>query len=182
MRGGSVQAQTADAEIVRVALPVGRSYPIHTAVPVTRVSVASPTIADVVVIGERDLVVNARAPGETDVIYWTGADRRHLRVLVNPPTDRRQVSLSIIFAEVRKDALRQLGLSAVYRDKNARIGSNVFGNDNAIDKATGDVTLPAEGNFFTSSPPSPTSAGRTSWRCSRRSRAEATRGCSHGRT
>jgi pilus assembly protein CpaC len=147
--GSSARAQTAERDIIRISLPVGRSYPIHTQVPVTRVSVASPTIADVVVIGQNDLVVNARAAGETDVILWTGPDRRHYRVLVNPPTDRRQVSLSIIFAEVRKDALLQLGLSALYRDKNARVGSGLFSSDANIDPATGSVTLPPQGNFFT---------------------------------
>ena len=56
-------AQTAEQEIVRIPLPAGRSYPIQAPVPVTRVSVANPTIADVVVIGERDLVINARQAG-----------------------------------------------------------------------------------------------------------------------
>jgi len=143
------RAQTAEADIIRISLPVGRSYPIHSNLPVTRVSVANPATADVVVIGERDLVVNARAAGETDVIIWSGAERRHYRVLVNPPTDRRQVSLAIIFAEVRKDALLQLGLSALYRDANVRVGYGTLNNDSPIDPITGRVTLPAAGQFLT---------------------------------
>ena len=146
---GRAEAQTAEQDIIRVALPVGRAYPIHTAVPVTRVSVANPAIADVVVIGERDVVVNARAAGETDVIFWTGEARRHYRILVNPPTDRRQVSLGIIFAEVRRDALLNLGISGIYRDNNVRVGSGLFNSDNAIDAATGNVTLPAQERFGT---------------------------------
>lgn len=142
-------AQTAEREILRVSLPVGRSYPIHTNVPVTRVSVATPTVADVVVIGERDLVINARAAGETDVIMWTGAERRHYRILVNPPTDRRQVSLGIIFAEVRKDALYQLGLSALYRDRHVRAGTGVFGNDAQINPTTGQATVPTTSQYAT---------------------------------
>ena len=66
--GSSARAQTPEADIIKVPLPAGRSYPIHTGVPVTRVSVANPAVADVVVIGERDVVVNARTAGETDVI------------------------------------------------------------------------------------------------------------------
>jgi pilus assembly protein CpaC len=146
---GSVTAQTAEADIVRIPLPAGRSYPIHSNVPITRVSVANPAIADVVVIGERDIVVNARTAGETDVIIWTGETRRHYRVLVNPPSDRRQVSLGIVFAEVRKDALRELGISALYRDRNVRLGTGIFRSDNSIDKTTGDVTISPESNFFT---------------------------------
>jgi pilus assembly protein CpaC len=145
---GRVAAQTPDQDIIRIALPVGRAYPIHTAVPVTRVSVANPAIADVVVIGERDVVINARAAGETDVIFWTGEARRHYRILVNPPTDRRQVSLGIIFAEVRRDALLNLGFSAVYRDNNVRVGSGLFNSDNAID-ASGNVILPPQERFAT---------------------------------
>ena len=142
-------AQTAEQEIVRIPLPAGRSYPIQAPVPVTRVSVANPTIADVVVIGERDLVINARQAGETDVIIWTGETRRHYRVIVNPPVDRRQISLGIVFAEVRKDALRQLGISALYRDRNVRLGTGIFRSDDAIDRVTGDVTISPESNFFT---------------------------------
>jgi pilus assembly protein CpaC len=142
-------AQTAEQDIVRIPLPAGRSFPIQSPVPVTRVSVANPTIADVVVIGERDLVINARQAGETDVIIWTGDTRRHYRVIVNPPFDRRQVSLGIVFAEVRKDALRNLGISALYRDRNVRLGTGVFRSDNSIDKTTGDVTIAPESNFFT---------------------------------
>jgi pilus assembly protein CpaC len=142
-------AQTAEQDIERIPLPAGRSYPLHTQVPVTRVSVANPAVADVVVIGERDLVINARAAGETDVIIWTGETRRHYRVLVNPPVDRRKVSLGIVFAEVRRDALRNFGLSALYRDKNVRLGTGVFKSDNSIDPTTGAVTIPPESNFFT---------------------------------
>ena len=145
----SASAQTAEQDIERIPLPVGRSYPLHTQVPVTRVSVANPAIADVVVIGERDLVINSRAAGETDVIIWTGEARRHYRVMVNPPVDRRQVSLGIVFAEVRRDALRQFGLSAVYRDKNVRLGTGIFRSDNTIDPATGAVTISPQSNFFT---------------------------------
>jgi pilus assembly protein CpaC len=144
-----VAAQTAEQDIVRIPLPAGRSYPITSTAPVTRVSVANPAIADVVVIGERDLVINARQAGETDVIIWTGEARRHYRVIVNPPVDRRQISLGIVFAEVRKDAFRQLGINALYRDRNVRLGTGIFRSDNSIDKATGDVTISPESNFFT---------------------------------
>jgi pilus assembly protein CpaC len=142
-------AQTAEQDIQRIPLPAGRSYPIQSQVPVTRVSVANPAVADVVVIGERDLVINARAAGETDVIIWTGETRRHYRIIVNPPVDRRQISLGIVFAEVRKDALRQFGVSALYRDDNLRLGQSVFRSDNSIDPVTGNVTISPETNFFT---------------------------------
>ena len=147
--GSSARAQTAEAGIIRVPLPAGRSYPIHTAVPVTRVSVANPAVADVVVIGERDVVMNARTSGETDVIMWMGDTRRHYRVIVNPPMDRRQVSLGIVFAEVRKDELLQFGVSSLYRDAHARVGTGFLNSDANISPVTGAVSIPGEANFFT---------------------------------
>ena len=173
-------AQTAEQDIERIPLPAGRSYPIHSQVPVTRVSVANPAVADVVVIGERDLVINARAAGETDVIIWTGETRRHFRIIVNPPVDRRQISLGIVFAEVRKDALRQFGVSALYRDNNIRLGMGNFRSDNAINPVTGDGDHLAGEQLL---------HGADGLRHRRRPRADrgrgrraATRGSSRGRT
>ena len=54
-----------------------------------------------------------------------------------------QVALSVKFAEVRRDALRELGLSGVYRDKNARVGTGLFSNDNAFNKDDGTLELPS---------------------------------------
>jgi Flp pilus assembly secretin CpaC len=44
-------AQAPGDTITRVDLPAGRSYPITTQDPITRVSVANPDIADAVVVG-----------------------------------------------------------------------------------------------------------------------------------
>jgi len=45
--------------ITRVNLPVGRAYPLTTTVSITRVSITNSEIADVVVIGARELVIYA---------------------------------------------------------------------------------------------------------------------------
>src|SRR5512133_318123 len=146
--GAPASAQAPDRNIMRVDLPIGRSFPIETTVPVTRVSVANPDVADVAVIGARDVVINAKAAGETDVIIW-GADvpRRHYRVLVHSPADRQQIVLYVKIAEVRRDFLRQIGVSGLYRDQHTRVGSNVFRTDDAINRTTGDITLGADTHF-----------------------------------
>src|SRR5215212_474251 len=129
-------AQTGESSIIRLDLVPGRSYPISTPTPVSRVSVANPEVADVVVLGDRDLVINGKQSGETDVIV-VGNDqlRRHYRVQVRSATDRRQIALSVRFAEVRKDFLWQIGVNALYRDKagNVRVGTGVFRTDNVFD-------------------------------------------------
>jgi Flp pilus assembly secretin CpaC len=114
-------------QVSRIDLPIGRSYPISTTVPISRVSIATPEVADVVVIGEREVVINARAAGETDVIIWqANGTRQHYRVAVHSPADRMQIALHIKFAEVRRDALRELSVSGVVYDKNVNAGSGLF--------------------------------------------------------
>src|SRR5688500_8518634 len=93
---------TQDVPITRIGLPVGRSYPFRTEDPVQRVSIANDAVAEVVVITERELVVNGRAGGETDIILWLASGRRlHWRIQVTSAPDRQQVSLAVKVAEVR---------------------------------------------------------------------------------
>jgi pilus assembly protein CpaC len=137
-------AQATDDTITRIDLPAGRSYPITTVDPIARVSVATPDIADAVVVDERNLVINAKAMGETDIIMWiTNEPRRHYRVSVRSASDRKAVLLSVRIAEVRKDDFNSLGVNLLYRDPggHARVGTGIFNTDNSIDPATGKVTL-----------------------------------------
>jgi len=149
-RAAAAQATLAAADVVTpIDLLVGNSFPISTPLTITRVSVANPDIADVVVISDHELVINARAPGETDAIVWprTG-DRQHFRVSVRNSAARLQVVVAIKFAEVRKDALRELGISGLYRDAHTRVGTGVFGNDGQI-RPDGSVITPAVNQFLT---------------------------------
>lgn len=144
------QQQAPAPAITRVDLPTGRSYPIETTVPITKVSVANPDVADVVVVDERNVVFNGKAAGETDVILWgLNAPRRHYRVMVHAPSDRQQILISVKFAEVRRDVVRNLGVSGLYRDPRFRAGTQTFNSDNSINPATGAVTIPAGSLFGT---------------------------------
>jgi pilus assembly protein CpaC len=85
--------------------------------PVTQVTIANPEVADVVIISERSVIINAKGIGFTDVILSGAAiGRRHLRVGVFAATDRRQISLTVRFAEMRRDALVQLGVGGTHRN------------------------------------------------------------------
>ncbi len=131
-------------------MSTGRSYPITTPVPITRISIADPEVADVLVVADREVVINAKKTGETDAIVWLqNGLRQHYRVSVHSPTDRMQIILSVKFAEVRRDLLRQLGTSALFRGPHARVGTDVFRSDNAIDPETGDVSIAGTSNFLT---------------------------------
>ena len=146
---GPVQAQQA-GPVTPIDLPIGRSLPIRTTSPVTKVSISNPAIADVVVISEREVVINSLATGETDAIVWLqSGERTQYRVSVHSPADRMQLAISIKFAEVRRDALREIGVSGLYRDAGTRVGTGNFRSDNTIDPTTGAITIPPTARFLT---------------------------------
>lgn len=147
--GASGRVAFAQAGVTRVDLPIGRSYPLTTESSVTKVSIANPDVADVVVVGTRELVINAKAAGETDAILWqANGVRQHFRISVHSPSDRLQVALYIKIAEVRKDALRNIGVSGLYSNKDVRVGTGVLNSDNNI-SADGKLTIPSSSGFLT---------------------------------
>ncbi len=146
---GATPAAAQPGQITRINLPVGRSYPLTTAVGITRVSIANPDVADVVVVGTRELVINSKTAGETDAIFWlANGTRQHYRVSVHSPADRQQIALYIKIAEVRKDLLRSVGVSGVYRNNGTRVGTGTFRTDNVFD-SDGGVNLPNDAGFLT---------------------------------
>jgi pilus assembly protein CpaC len=137
--------------ISMIDLSVGRSLPVTTPVALTKASVASPEIADLVVVSDREFVINAKAIGETDAVLWlANGTRQHLRVSVRSPSDRQQVAVYIRFAEVNRTLLRTIGVSARYRDAQGheRVGTGTFNTDNVFN-ADGSISLPGTTGFLT---------------------------------
>jgi pilus assembly protein CpaC len=131
--------------ITRVDLPVGRAYPLTTTVAITRVSITNAEIADVLVVGARELVINAKAAGETDALLWlANGARQHFRISVHSPSDRLQIALYIKMAEVRRDFLRNVGLSTRYKNAGTRVGTGTFNTDNAF-TPDGRIIIPDAG-------------------------------------
>lgn len=117
----------ATTPITPIDLPIGRSLPVTNRVGVTRVSIANPEVADVIVISERELVINSIKTGETDAILWLADSTRiHYRISVHSPSDRKQIAIAVKFAEVTRDALREIGVSGLWSDQHARVGSGSF--------------------------------------------------------
>lgn len=146
----SSPARAQDAGITLIDLPVGRSLPVTAPVQITRVSIANPEVADLVVISERELVINSLKSGETDAIVWfQNGQRTHYRISVHSPSDRMQIAIAVKFAEVRRETIRQLGLAGVYRDGGTRVGAGFLNNDSPIDQKTGVITIPSTSNYLT---------------------------------
>jgi len=132
---GAQEVSAADLPVTRIDLSIGRSYPVATPVPITRVSVADTAVADIVVVSERELVVIGRRSGEADAIVWlANGTRRHYRILVRQPADRMQIVLYVKFAEVRRNLLEQLGTSIFYNGPDVITGTGVASNHNNVGK------------------------------------------------
>jgi pilus assembly protein CpaC len=116
---------------------------------VTRVSIANTNVADVVVVSDREVVINSVASGETDAIIWlANGSRTHYRISVHAPADRKQISIAVHFAEVRRDLLREIGVSALYRSDRTRAGTGIFRSDAVFDDE-GKINLPPTVGFGT---------------------------------
>lgn len=144
---GPARAQS--DEIRRVDMSIGRSYPITMPALISQVSIATPEVADVVVVANREIVINAKTVGETDAIVWMeNGSREHYRVAVHSASTRMQIALYVKFAEVRRDVLAQLGVSGLYRNGGTRVGTGIFRSDNVFDKATGAINIPGSTQFL----------------------------------
>jgi len=143
MVSAAATARAQEDVITPLDMSVGRSMPITMDAPITKVSVANPDIADVVVISTLEMVINARAPGETDAIIWQeGGARKHYRLVVKSTGEHKQIVVAIKFAEVDRNVLRTLSTSAQYEDANNLVGTNSFSSG-----ATNPIAIPS-GEFI----------------------------------
>jgi len=71
-------------EATRLVTSVNKSELIESDSSIRRVSVGNPDIIEVVAVSNRELVVNAKAAGETTLIVWTAAGRKPFNVTVLP--------------------------------------------------------------------------------------------------
>ena len=138
-------------QVIVLDLVRGRSYPMTGMEAVTKVSVADQEIADVLVVNENEVIINALKVGETDLLVWsTTLGRRHYRLAVRNSSSQRQVLLSVKFAEVRKNALRDINTSVLLRNETggARVGTGTYGGTDP-QEANGRVAPPNPSSYLT---------------------------------
>lgn len=137
--------------IIPLELVKGRSYPLADMRAVSKVTVADQEIADVLVVSENDVVINALKVGETDLLIWSqSVPRRHYRLTVRNAPNQRQVLLSVKFAEVRKNALRDISTSLRLRNESggARVATGAYsGAEPTVQD--GVITPPSPAQFLT---------------------------------
>lgn len=83
---------------------VGKSQLIDSSVSISRVSVGNPDIADVVVISRKQVLLNAKVPGVTNVILWKSDGKCHRTFNVDVSADITQLKQKL------KDVLPDEGI------------------------------------------------------------------------
>jgi pilus assembly protein CpaC len=95
---GALRAQAFTPEVVRLA--AGESFLITRSAPLTKVSIADPGVADVVVVSATELVVNGKVAGTTSLMLWDNAGgRAHYSVKVNADSESLQENLRRLFPD-----------------------------------------------------------------------------------
>jgi pilus assembly protein CpaC len=75
-------------------LRVGRSQVLRLPEAITRVAISDPAIADVVVLPDREVIVNGKRGGVTSLVIWTGTGRQTYLVSVGQDIDGLLPTLS----------------------------------------------------------------------------------------
>jgi pilus assembly protein CpaC len=98
--GGGAALAAADPE--QIVITVGKSHIIETPADIERVAVATDDVVEAVAITQREIVLNAKGPGETSVIIWqhNGAGRLSYNVTVEPSTSKTDSLRRRLRAEV----------------------------------------------------------------------------------
>lgn len=133
----------------RVELAAGSQQSLTLVMPVTRLAVGDPTVADLAVMDSRSLLLQGKRAGQTSLLIWDACDRKpqQVRVLVQPEpastlqlaspagdvaknparssTLPSQVQADIRFVEVSRSRLRDVGTRLQLRSGSGR--SNFFG-------------------------------------------------------
>jgi pilus assembly protein CpaC len=79
---GAPAIGAAKLDASRLVISVNRSAMIVSDSPIQGISVDDPDIIEVMAANGREVVVNAKAAGETTLIVWSQAGRKPLRVVV----------------------------------------------------------------------------------------------------
>lgn len=91
-----------------LSLVVGRSVLLDTAQPVQRVAVGLGDFAEATVISPTEIMVNAKAPGETTLILWeSGGNREFFNLTVRPSTTANADRLEGIRRDLRSELAGQ---------------------------------------------------------------------------
>jgi len=152
-----------------VTINPGYQEQLDLPVPVTRVAVGEPTIADVTLVDARSLLLLARKPGDTSLLVWTKCRRDPIKVVVKVPAASSalqqlsqkqtpemlaqlpsQVQVDIRFVELSRSRLSDLG-ARLLGTRSSNLFTSPTGGSASGSAGIGSLTassFPLDGNAF----------------------------------
>ncbi|MBN1550443.1 pilus assembly protein N-terminal domain-containing protein [bacterium] len=145
---------SAQSKVEKVLVAKGQAELYDFKQAIKRVSVADPSIADVIVTTPSQVLINGKALGSTSLILWNEQEKFHqIRVYVHSEVATHQVMLQVRFAEINRNALKELGVDLLV--KNMKVKGEQVDAGSFIGKAVtphDPLNLGDNVNFFLSAP------------------------------
>jgi Flp pilus assembly secretin CpaC len=99
----------------KIAVTVGQSVTYKLAQPVKTVSIANSDVADVVVAGPREVLINGKDIGLTTLVIWDQDNKSNIfDVVVRGPFADQKIELQVKVAEVNRTKATQLGFDFLW--------------------------------------------------------------------
>jgi pilus assembly protein CpaC len=107
LSAGAVRCRAQETAHQRLTVMVGKSLVIDSPVNIQRVSMASSEIAEAMAVSPRELLINAKLPGETSLILWQqGGKRVSYDLAVRPNPARLEAIRQQLAAELPDDDVK----------------------------------------------------------------------------
>jgi pilus assembly protein CpaC len=101
----------------KISVTVGQSVTHGFDKPVSTVSVADSKIADVVVAGAREVLINGKEIGLTTLVVWDEDQvSSSYDIIVRGPFSDQQIELRVKLAEVNRSRIEELGMDLLFND------------------------------------------------------------------
>lgn len=120
---------TAAARNPKIAVTVGQSVTHKVRETVKTVSIANSEVADVVVAGPREVLINGIGIGRTTLVVWDENNVSSIfDIVVRGPYSDQQIELRVQLAEVNRTRAFELGIDYLFNEKNgAEWTGGIFG-------------------------------------------------------
>jgi pilus assembly protein CpaC len=119
-------------ERTKISVTLGQSVTQRLSTAVKTVSIANTEIADVVVLGPYEILINGKKIGMTTLVTWDQADRsQSFDVVVRGQFSEQKIELQVQLAELNHTKAREFGFDYagdVEKDQD-QISGGVFGGD-----------------------------------------------------
>ncbi len=143
----ALTVSTAEARNPKISVSVGQSVTQSVSTLIKTVSIADSKVADVVVAGPREILINGKATGFTTIVVWDENNVSTIyNVVVRGPFSDQKIELRVQVAEVNKQKALELGVDWLFTRQGS--GNSWLGGAYGGGVATPSIPLQIFGSDF----------------------------------